>query len=72
MRSTPTSRRELRRRVVEELLAAGEPTRAGEAARIGGDLDALDVAALGLVRSTISVLPVELARRWLAGVTLDP
>ena len=62
---------ELRRRVVEELLAAGEPTRAGEAARIGGDLDALDVAALGLVRSTISVLPVELARRWLAGVTLD-
>jgi DNA-binding SARP family transcriptional activator len=62
---------QLRRRVVDELLAAGEPTRAGEAARVGGDLDALDVAALGLVRSTISVLPIELARRWLAGVTID-
>ena len=35
------------------------------AARVGGDLEALDVAALGLVRSTISVLPVDLARRWL-------
>ena len=28
------------------------------------------LAALGLVRSTISVLPVELARRWLVGVTI--
>jgi LuxR family maltose regulon positive regulatory protein len=61
----------LRRRVVDELLSAGDPTRAGEAARIGGDLDALDVAALGLVRSTISVLPVELSTRWLAGVSID-
>ncbi len=65
----------LRRRVVDQLLATGEPMRAGEAARIGGhvfDLDALDAAALGLVRSTISVLPVETARRWLAGVPTDP
>ena len=61
----------LRRRVVDALLAAGDPTRAGEAARIGGDLDALDVAALWLVRSTISVLPVELATRWLVGVPID-
>ncbi len=58
----------LRRRVVGELLSRGEIVRAGEAALAGGCRAALDAVALALVRSTISVLPVEAATRWFGAV----
>jgi DNA-binding SARP family transcriptional activator len=58
----------IERRAVEALLAAGELTRAGDVAVRARDWHGLARAALELVRTTISVLPPELAARWLEAV----
>jgi DNA-binding SARP family transcriptional activator len=53
------------RRAVDALLTAGDVARAGDVAIRAADWPALGRAALELVRTTISVLPVDLAARWL-------
>jgi DNA-binding SARP family transcriptional activator len=65
--------RSIRERAVVELLAANDLGRAGDVAITAGDWDALSSVAVTLVRTTISVLPVPLAVRWLdAAKGVDP
>ncbi|HEU4840567.1 MAG TPA: hypothetical protein VFT09_03965, partial [Ilumatobacteraceae bacterium] len=56
----------VRERAIAELLATGDVERAGDLAAASCDWTALARAARELVRTTISVLPVDVARRWLA------
>ena len=56
----------VRRRAITELLASGDVERAGDLAAAACEWTALAGAARELVRTTISVLPVDVARRWLA------
>jgi DNA-binding SARP family transcriptional activator len=58
-------------RAVQELSARGDLARAGALALTAHDWEALDAVALELVRTTISVLPVDTAHRWLEGVPPD-
>ncbi len=63
--------RSLQVRAVDELVTRGELARAGALAVHHGDWDALARVALELVRTTISVLPVDTASRWLEHVPAD-
>lgn len=60
------------RRAVDALLDVGEVIRAGDVAARARDWDGLAGAALDLVRTTISVLPTEVAVRWLAATPAAP
>ena len=62
----------IRGAAIDELLATGQVAQAGDVAIAAGDAAALSLAAMALVRSTISVLPVELARRWLVAAAALP
>lgn len=64
----PTEARAVRTAAVGELTTRGELAAAGEIALADGDWRSLGRVALELVRTTVSVLPVELAARWLATV----
>ncbi len=55
-------------RAVHELSARGDLARAGALAVTARDWEALDRVALELVRTTISVLPIDTAGRWLERV----
>jgi LuxR family transcriptional regulator, maltose regulon positive regulatory protein len=57
--------RELKVRSVDELIDRGDLARAGALAVTHADWDALARVALELVRTSISVLPVDTASRWL-------
>ena len=59
---------ELRRRAYEVLLQAGELHRAGALAIANEDWDALGRIAVELVSRSLSILPTDTARSWLARV----
>lgn len=61
--------RSIRGRAVDELLTANDLGRAGDVAIAVRDWDAVSKVAMALVRSTISVLPLGLAARWLDATT---
>jgi LuxR family transcriptional regulator, maltose regulon positive regulatory protein len=60
--------RELQVRAVDQLAARGDLARAGTLAVTHADWEALSRVALELVRTTISVVPVDVAGRWLKQV----
>ena len=58
----------VRRRAIDVLAAGGELSRAGALATTVGAWDRLETLATALVRTTVSALPVDTARRWLDAV----
>ncbi len=67
----PAEARAMPARAVAELAARGDLVRAGWLAARHGDWEALARVGLALVRSTLSVLPVDTARGWLHLVPAD-